>query len=85
MAVCEGLIPAQRGGLTARSDHSKLLVCRADVRWLEAFLEEQLLFLPVPELFHPLQFSQDRDRGAKLSTEKPGQGDIIRKVFLLNL
>lgn len=45
MAVCEGLylllqvIPAQRGGLTARSDHSKLLVCRADVRWLEAFLE----------------------------------------------
>lgn len=49
------------------------------MRWLEAFLEEWLLFLPVPAApvgvlpSAALRFSQDQARGAKLSTEKPGQ------------
>lgn len=46
---------------------------------MEAFFEKWSLFLPVPSALvgvspsAALQFSQDQTRGAKLSTEKPGQ------------
>ena len=62
------------------------------LRWLEAFSEGWLLFLPVSatlvSVFPSLQhcgFAQDKARGAKLSTGKPRAGDINRKLFLLNL